>query len=91
MNKSAFIAQLVERTGYSEPEIRHIFEEALSQTVETLAQGDCLRFMDFGTLAPWEQKERAARNPHSGEIVMIPRRVSVKFRPGKFFIEKLND
>ncbi|WP_434019785.1 HU family DNA-binding protein [Parabacteroides goldsteinii] len=39
---------------------------------------------------PWEQTERPARNPQTGEPVMIKPRTSVKFRAGSDLIKALN-
>jgi len=37
-----------------------------------------------------ERAPRLGRNPKTGEEVKIGKRKSVKFRPGKAFLEKLN-
>ena len=44
----------------------------------------------FGTLSPREQNSSPARNPKTGEVVIIPKRLSVKFSVGKFLFEDLN-
>jgi len=52
-----------------------------------LLDGENLSIINFGKL---EVAPRLGRNPKTGEEVKIGKRKSVKFRPGKAFLEKLN-
>ncbi|MCD8243437.1 HU family DNA-binding protein [Parabacteroides distasonis] len=45
----------------------------------------------FGSFVPWQQSERLARNPKTGEEVMITPRVSVKFKAGSDLLKELNE
>jgi len=49
-----------------------------------------LSIINFGKLEVIERAPRLGRNPKTGEEVKIGKRKSVKFRPGKAFLEKLN-
>ena len=46
---------------------------------------------NFGHYTPWKQVERMGRNPRTGKECTIPKRISVKFKPGKGLIEKINE
>lgn len=63
------------------------FEETLG---DALSQDTPIVLVGFGAFSPWHQTERPARNPKNGVPCTIIPRVSVKFKPGKFLLEKLN-
>ena len=58
--------------------------------IDTMTRGDSVMIQDFGHYTPWRQAERMGRNPRSGQECTIPKRISVKFKPGKGLIEKIN-
>lgn len=55
-----------------------------------LLDGENLSIINFGKLEVIERAPRLGRNPKTGEEVKIGKRKSIKFRPGKAFLEKLN-
>ena len=55
-----------------------------------LLDGENLSIINWGKLEIVERAPRLGRNPKTGEEVKISKRKSVKFRPGKAFLEKLN-
>lgn len=69
-------------------QILNIWQEILG---ESLSSGEQVMLQGFGSFYPWEQNSRPARNPHTGKACLIPRRTSVKFKPGKFLLKKLNE
>lgn len=46
--------------------------------------------ISFRNLHPWKQTSRPARNPKTGEPVIIAPRTSIKFRAGIKLLEDLN-
>lgn len=66
-------------------------ETFLDILAEELKEGNSLMIQGFGCFSVWEQTERAGRNPRTGVSCTIPRRNSVKFRPGKTLLQKLNE
>ncbi len=57
---------------------------------KVLLSGENLSIINWGKLEVVERKPRIGRNPKTGVEVKIGKRKSVKFRPGKAFLEKLN-
>ena len=45
----------------------------------------------FGSFSIWSQTPRMGRNPRTGESCPIEARVSVKFKPGKYLLDSLNN
>ena len=58
---------------------------------ERLSKSDSLILQGFGTFHPWSQTAREGRNPRTGETCLIRPRRSVKFKPGKMLLQKLNN
>lgn len=57
---------------------------------EALVAGDSINFIGWGKLEVVNRAPRIGRNPKTGEEVEIEARKSVKFKPGKGLLEKLN-
>jgi len=53
-----------------------------SVITDTLARGEKVIFVGFGTFQGIERKARKGRNPQTGETVQIPAKEVAKFRPG---------
>ena len=90
MNKSKLIGQIAVDTGMTRAAIKAVLNSFINNTTEALQEGDTVVFQGFGTFLPWEQTERPARNPQTGEPVMIKPRTSVKFRAGSDLIKALH-
>ena len=88
MNKSKLIGQIAADTGMTRAAIKAVLNSFIDNTTEALQEGDTVVFQGFGTFLPWEQTERPARNPQTGEPVKP--RTSVKFRAGSDLIKALN-
>ena len=58
---------------------------------ESIAEEESVTIQNFGHFEPWKQNPRTGRNPRTGVICPIQERLSVKFKPGKGLLEKLND
>lgn len=68
------------------------FIDTMSEVIgESIMRNESVLLQNFGHYTPWKQTERIGRNPRTGQICSIPKRVSVKFKPGKGLIEKINE
>lgn len=89
MNQQKLIKEIVKETGCGNKEVQTIIKAAFEIMLNKLEEGDSIS-LKFGKLVPWHQTTRPARNPRTGEPVMLAPRTSVKFRAGKLLIKKLN-
>ena len=91
MNRGELVQSLVEETGLPKNVVRTVVN-ALPTVV---AKGMRVRRIYFHEriwiFVPWQQSERLARNPKTGEEVMITPRVSVKFKAGSDLLKELNE
>lgn len=91
MNKQQLIQKLAVDTGLTEQKVRRVIDCLCQTTMETLAKGQPVTLLNFGAYRPVWQNERPGRNPKTGEPQLIRARFTVKFRPGKGFLEALNE
>lgn len=90
MNKATLIQKMAERTGYTQKHCQHDLEVLIEIIAEELKQGHSLMIQGFGSFSPWAQTERVGRNPRTGVSCTIRPRNSVKFKPGKTLLQRLN-
>lgn len=50
---------------------------------KSLADGDNVQLVGFGTFSVSERASREGRNPATGKTMTIPAKKGVKFKPGK--------
>lgn len=90
MNKNELLQDLSSRLHTSQKEAKRHLEALLDILGEELDKNNSLMLQGFGTFTPWQQTLREGRNPRTGTSCPIPPRKSVKFKPGKFLLAKLN-
>lgn len=90
MKRSDLIAAMAAESGCSKTDVSKVLDAFCSVATKALKDRDPIVLKGFGTLSPREQNSRPARNPKTGEVVVIPKRLSVKFSVGKFLFEDLN-
>ena len=90
MNKNTLTIQLAGKLGIPVTASRQYIEALEEVLTESLKAGDPVILQGFGTLSPWQQTGRPGRNPKTGVPCLIAPRCSVKFKPGKGLLERLN-
>lgn len=90
MTKKEFIEKYSEKTGLGKKDATKQFDAFLAIVEESLASGDNVQFIGWGTFETKVTKERMGRNPKTGEEIMIPSKKVVKFKAGKLLAEKVN-
>ena len=90
MNRGELVQSLVEETGLPKNVVRAVVNALPTVVAKGIREGESISMKGFGSFVPWQQSERLARNPKTGEVVVIPKRLSVKFSVGKFLFEDLN-
>lgn len=90
MNKAEFVADVAERMN--EPKMKA--EEAVNAVFDALTaalkKGEEVRLPAFGVFVVSATAARKARNPQTGEEVIVPAGNRARFRPGKALKEALN-
>jgi DNA-binding protein HU-beta len=91
MNKAELINSISEKTGHTQVDTIKTLD-ALLETIEaTVAGGDKVQLVGFGTFEPQHRAARSGRNPQTGEPMEIAEATLPKFTPGKLFKDKVVD
>lgn len=91
MNKQELIKELAHRSGQTQTLTKEMIDTLLGIITEKLEQDEEIRLSGFATLTRWHQPSRPARNPKTGSPCLIPSRYSIKLKPGKYLLNKLNN
>ncbi|HZP90723.1 MAG TPA: HU family DNA-binding protein [Actinomycetota bacterium] len=90
MNKSGLIAEVAKRTGASKAEIGRAIDAIMDVIRETVARGDRVSLVGFGTFERKRRNRRIARNPRKPETpIVVPARDLPWFTAGKEFREMI--
>jgi DNA-binding protein HU-beta len=83
MNKTDLIHKVAEKTGSTKKDAESHVNAILDVIEETLAAGDDVQLIGFGTFEARERAERTGRNPQTGEEIIIPAGKVPAFKAGK--------
>ena len=81
--KRDMVERIAERVGVTGLQAREIVQATLDDMVRTLAAEGRIELRNFGVFVVKTSAPRKARNPRTGETVMIGERRVVKFKAGK--------
>lgn len=88
MNKAQLIDAIAEKAGLTKADSKKALEAFVATVGETLAAGDKLALIGFGTFSVTERSARTGRNPQTGKTITIPAKKTVKFKAGAELAEK---
>ena len=84
MTKRDLVVRIADETGLIQQDVYGVIQRTLNYIMESLAKGDTVELRNFGVFEVRERKQRIGRNPNKPEnVVTIPPRKVVKFKPGK--------
>ena len=83
MNKAELISAVAERTGLSRKDSEQAVNAAFEAITASLAAGEKVSLVGFGSFEVKERAERVGRNPQSGEEMTIPASRVASFKVGK--------
>jgi nucleoid DNA-binding protein len=78
--KHDLVAAVARATGLTQSDIKIVIEEFLEAIAEELERGRTIEFRGFGTFFVRERQARPARNPRTGEVVLLKRRMAALFK-----------
>ena len=90
MTKRDLVMRIADETGLIQQDVYAVIQKSLDYIVEALEQDETVEFRNFGVFEVRLTKSRVGRNPNKPEnVVTIPARKVVKFKPGKIMREKI--
>lgn len=82
MNKTDLIKKIADNMEFALKDVQKIIDVFLIELSENVNNED-VAIKDFGTFKTVIQKARIARNPGTGELVEVPEKKVLKFKPSK--------
>jgi DNA-binding protein HU-beta len=82
MNKSDLISSVANKAGITKKDASAAVEATLETITETLASGDSVAFIGFGTFSTSVRAAREGVNPSTGAKLQIAESTVAKFRAG---------
>lgn len=89
MNKEELVRTIAIKTAISQKEASEILSAMIDAIVESVASGEKVVIVGFGTFEPRERRERQGRNPQTGAPIVIPATRVPAFSAGKLFKDKV--
>ena len=87
--KRDMVKEISERLQLPQVDTKNVVQSVFDSIIDILSSEGRLELRDFGVFAVKERAARKARNPKTGEVVMVPPRKVVTFKPGKLLTEKI--
>ena len=82
MNKIEFIDAISTKTGLTKKDTKAVIDAALETITETLAKGEQVALVGFGTFSVKARNARTAKVPGTDKTVNVPATTVAKFKVG---------
>ena len=82
MTKKDIILKISDDTNLKQTDVKKIVQKSFDYMVEALVRGEKIELRNFGVFKIKERKSRTGRNPRTGQVVPVPARKVVVFKPG---------
>jgi len=89
MNKAELASRVSSEVGLSKRETRKVIDAIIGTIGDTLAAGEKVTLVGFGTFQVTKKKARRGVNPRTGESIQIPAKKVPKFMAGRALKEKV--
>ena len=89
MNKGELIAALAAKTEMTKKDSEAALNAVLDVIAESMAKGEKVQLIGFGTFGVKERAAREGRNPRTGEVVKIKASKVPTFKAGKALKDKV--
>ena len=89
MTKKNIVRRIADELDRTELETKEIVQKTLDAIINVLAAEGRVELRNFGVFEVRKRKPRQARNPRTGEKVMVGERFTVKFKPGQAVEERV--
>lgn len=90
MNKTDLVDAIAIDADISKAAAQRALESLMSNVISTVAQGESVQLVGFGTFSCGSRAERTGRNPKTGEEITIAAAKTIKFSAGKSFKDTVN-
>jgi nucleoid DNA-binding protein len=82
MTKKDIILKVADETNLKQTDVKIVVQKTFDYMVEALVRGEKIELRNFGVFKIKERRSRTGRNPRTGQVVPVPPRKVVVFKPG---------
>jgi len=82
MRKRGIVLKISQDTGIKQVVVKEVVQRTFNTILDALKGGDRIELRNFGIFQVKKRKRRIGRNPKTGEVVPVPERRTVVFKPG---------
>lgn len=82
MNKGELITAIADQSGLTKAASEKALNAMISAIGGSLKKGDRVGLVGFGSFSVKERAARTGRNPKTSQVINIPAKKVVKFKPG---------
>jgi len=82
MRKRDIVLKISQDTEIKQVIVKNVVQRTFDAIFEALKSGKRIELRNFGVFQVKKRKKRIGRNPKTGEVVPVPERRTVVFKPG---------
>ncbi len=83
MNKAELVEEVAAEIGLTKKEVNNVVDAMVSAITDSLARGEKVTLVGFGTFLVQKRKARQGVNPQTGARISIPAKDVPKFKAGR--------
>jgi integration host factor subunit beta len=91
VTKKEIVRTIAEEIGLTQLQAKEIVQKTFDAIVEALVAEHRVELRNFGIFEVRRRASRKARNPRTGEKVLVPAKYAVTFTPGKEMEERVKE
>ncbi len=91
VTKKEIVKTISEEIGLTQLKTKEIVQKTFDAIVDTLVEDRRIELRNFGVFEVKRRAARKARNPRTGEKVLVPEKFVVTFKPGKEMEERVRE
>ncbi len=89
MTKKDIVKSIAGELNLPQVEVKKVVQMTLESIVQALEKQGRIELRNFGVFEVKSRKPRKARNPRTNEVVFVPAKKAVTFKPGKEMEERI--
>jgi nucleoid DNA-binding protein len=89
--KKDIVKEVAMRTGFDIASVKDIVQTMFDAMCDGLAQDGNIEIRNFGIFKIKTTPARKARNPKTSEIIVVPEKKHISFKPGQVMKKRINE
>lgn len=89
--KKDLVREVAQRTGYDAGRVKDIVQQVFDAMCDGLATDGNIEIRNFGIFKVKETGARQARNPKTSEVIVVPPKKHIHFKPGQEMKKRINE